>query len=55
MGKGLGGCLPLLSPHDNSKGPFYYPLRNCLQKELQYYYHINGFAVLAIKSEEDNI
>lgn len=53
--KGLGGNIPLLSPDFKEKAPFYYPLKNNLQKEIQYYYHINRLATLAIKWEEDNV
>lgn len=42
--------MPSLCPSEAEKGPFYYPLRNNLQKELQYYYYIKKLSVLAIKS-----
>lgn len=55
FGKGLGGCLPLLSSNESVRGPFYFPLRNNLQKELQYYYYIHKLSSLAIKWNDDNV
>lgn len=45
----------MLSPSEAEKGPFWFPLRNNLQKELQYYYYVHKLSVLAIKWDEDNI
>ena len=53
--KGLGGNIPNLCTNDVNKGPFYYPLRTHLQKELQYYYYQQKLAKLAIKFDDDNI
>jgi hypothetical protein len=52
--KGIGGNIPGLSIIED-KGHFYYPLRQHLLKELQYYYYINKLSSLALKSEEDDL
>lgn len=51
--KGIGGCAPQLSSSEQS--PFEYPLRQHLQKELQYYFYHEKLSNLSMKAQPDDL
>lgn len=52
--KGVGGNLSELSSQGETP-LFEYPLKQHLQKELQYYYYSEKLSALALKAEEDDL